>query len=76
MKRFTWIGIALIALGVLAFVIPRITYTEEQVAFDVGPVEGEIEQQRSFTIPNILAGGLVAVGGGFLVVGLARGGSR
>lgn len=72
MKGLIWAGIVLVVLGILAFAIPRITYTEDVANIDIGPVEAEVEEERSFTVPNVVAVGLVVVGGGLIIAGAAR----
>ena len=66
MRSLTTIGVILIILGILGFVVPRITYTEETTALDIGPIEVQAEQQRSIPIPDIAAG--VAVVAGLIMV--------
>ena len=52
--------------------MPRITYQEEASSVEVGPLEVQVERERSVTIPDILAGTAVAVGGALVVVGAAK----
>ncbi|MFO7545288.1 MAG: hypothetical protein R6W77_07295 [Trueperaceae bacterium] len=72
MKNLTIIGVVLIVLGLAGFVVPRITYTEETTALDLGPVEITTEQERSITIPDVAAGAAVAVGALLVIVGATR----
>jgi len=72
MKNLTIIGVILIVLGLAGFVIPRITYTEETTAVDLGPVEITAEQERSITIPDVAAGAAVAVGALLVIMGANR----
>lgn len=73
MKSLTIIGIILIVLGILGFIVPRITYTEETTALDLGPIEVQTEQQRSIPVPDIAAGVAVVAG---LVMVIAGSSSR
>lgn len=66
MRSLTTIGVILIILGILGFVVPRITFTEQRTVLDVGPVEIEAEQQRSIPIPDVAAS--VAVVAGLVMV--------
>ncbi|HZW28744.1 MAG TPA: hypothetical protein VFF08_09820 [Trueperaceae bacterium] len=66
MRSLTTIGVILIILGIVGFVVPRITFTEERTVLDVGPVEVEARQERSVPIPDIAAG--VAVVAGLVMV--------
>jgi hypothetical protein len=72
MKNLTVIGVILIVLGLAGFVIPRITYTEETTALEIGPLEVTAEQERSITIPDVAAGAAVAVGALLVIVGASR----
>lgn len=60
------IGLALIVLGVLAFVFQGITYTTDEKVVDVGPLEITAEREKSIPLPPIL-GGIALVGGIVLV---------
>ncbi len=73
MKSLTIIGIILIVLGILGFIVPRITYTEETTALDLGPIEVQAEQQQSIPVPDIAAGVAVVAG---LVMVIAGSSSR
>lgn len=74
MRSLTTIGVILIILGILGFLVPRITYTEETTALDVGPIEVTAEQQRSIPIPEIAAG--LAVVAGIVMVVMGSGSRR
>ena len=62
MRSLSTIGVILIILGILGFVIPRITFTQESTAIDVGPLEVTTETERSIPIPDIAAGAAVVAG--------------
>lgn len=66
MKTATIVGIILIVLGVLGFIFKGITYTEEEKAADLGPIELEVEEKETIPIPEILSG--IAVVGGIVLV--------
>lgn len=72
MNRLVVIGLILVVLGILGLVFPRIAWTEERTAVDLGPVEVEAEQQRSVPIPQLAAGAAIAVGAVLAVVGATR----
>lgn len=72
MNRSTWIGVMLVALGVLGLVIPRITYQEEASSVQVGPLEVQVERERTVRIPDVLAGTAIVVGGVLIGVGVSR----
>jgi drug/metabolite transporter (DMT)-like permease len=64
MKPVTWIGIVLIALGVIALVYQGITYTTRETVIELGPLKAEVEKQK--TLPPIL--GVLAIAGGVVLV--------
>lgn len=72
MKGVTIIGIVLILLGVLGFMVPRISFTETETVLDVGPLEVEAERERSIPIPDIAAGAAVVAGMALVAVGARR----
>lgn len=61
------IGIVLIVAGALALVYRGFSYTDEETAAKVGPLELKVEQQEHVSIP-LWAGILAVVGGGALVL--------
>ncbi len=73
MKNLTTIGVILVILGILGFVVPRISWTQSTTAVDIGPIEIQAEERRSIPIPDIAAGVAVAAG---LVMVVAGSGSR
>jgi hypothetical protein len=72
MRRLTVIGLVLIVLGILAFVFPRITYTQDQTTLDLGPVSVQAKKQRTVSIPDIAAGAAVAAGTVMVLAGARR----
>jgi hypothetical protein len=59
-------GALLIILGVAALVVGRISYSTQQEALKVGPMEATVETRKIITLPPVLSG-LVLVGGILLV---------
>jgi len=72
MTASRWVGLLLIALGVLGLVYGGITYTRNRKAVDLGPLQVNVEEKESIPIPPVV-GGLAIVAG--LAV-LALGGRR
>jgi uncharacterized membrane protein len=66
-----FIGIALIALGLIAFVYQGITYTTREKVVDLGPLKITADREKTLPLSPIL-GGLALVGGIVLVVAAAR----
>ena len=73
MKTTTWIGIILIAIGIVAFGYQGITYTTREKVVDLGPIQMTAEKTRTLPLSPIL-GGIALVGGiVLLVVGNKKG---
>lgn len=60
------IGIALIAIGVIALLLPFIPFTTEETVVDIGPLTATAEQEKTIDIP-LIVGGLILAGGIVLV---------
>ena len=56
------IGVALIALGVIALVYEGITYTSKEKIVDVGPLKAEVDRKKTIPLSPVL--GVVALVGG------------
>jgi hypothetical protein len=52
-------GVLLIAIGVAGLVIDNISFTEERVVVDAGPIKVTADQQHTIPIPSIA--GVIAV---------------
>lgn len=61
------IGIALIAGGALGLAYGSFSYTKENTAAKIGPVEIKVEQKETVNIP-LWAGIAAIVGGGVLLL--------
>jgi uncharacterized membrane protein len=67
MKPITVVGIALIALGVVALAYQGITYTTHEKVLKIGPLEATKETEKTIPLPPIL-GGFALAGGIVLVI--------
>jgi uncharacterized membrane protein len=67
----TFVGIALIVLGIVAFTYQGITYTSREKVIDIGPFQATAETEKTIPLSPLL-GGLALVGGIVLVVVGAR----
>ena len=65
------IGIALIALGLIALVYQGITYTTREKVVDLGPLKITADREKTLPLSPIL-GGLALAGGIVLVVAAVR----
>ena len=68
----TLIGIALVALGVVALVYQGITYTTSKNVVDLGPVKITAEKERTIPLPPIVGGLALAGGIALVVAGMRR----
>jgi uncharacterized membrane protein len=66
-----FIGIALIALGLVTLVYQGITYTTSEKVVDLGPLKITAQKEKTIPLPPIL-GGLALAGGIVLVLAAAR----
>lgn len=67
-----WLGLALVALGVLALVYRGFTYTGEKHNVSAGPLKIRVDERERVNVPTWV--GVAAVAGGAAL--LAFGGSR
>jgi uncharacterized membrane protein len=65
------IGIALVALGLIALAYQGITYTSRETVVDLGPIKATADRQRTIPLPPLL-GGLALAGGVAVLIGSAR----
>jgi uncharacterized membrane protein len=63
----TLLGIALVLLGIVAFVYQGITYTSREKIIDIGPIQATADTKKTIPLSPLL-GGLALVGGIVLVV--------
>lgn len=65
----TIVGIILLALGVLGLIYGGFTYTSEEHAVNLGPVEIGIEEKEQVNVPLWLSVGAVVLGTGTILWG-------
>ncbi len=65
------IGIALVALGLIALAYQGITYTSRETIVDLGSIKATADRQKTIPLSPIL-GGLALAGGVAVVIGSAR----
>lgn len=70
MKSTSLLGLALIALGVIALVYQGITYTTHKKVVDIGPIEATKEEHKTIPLPPIL--GVIALAGGIFIIARDR----
>ena len=68
MKIATILGIVLVIIGIVGLVYGGFTYTAaKQTTVQVGPLEVNAKEKRTFPIPS-LAGGVLVAGGIILLI--------
>jgi hypothetical protein len=72
MKLSTIIGILLIALGAIALVYPRISYTKREKVLDIGPLQATAETKESIPLSPIVAAVAIVGGIGLIIAGNKR----
>lgn len=63
------IGIVLVVLGALGLVYGGFSYTKEETAAKIGPMEIKVAQQENVNIPLWVGIGAIVIGGALLVMG-------
>ena len=66
MKSTTWVGIVLMAIGIIVLAYQGITYTTQNKVLDIGPIHATREEHRTIPLPPII--GVVALVGGVNVL--------
>ncbi len=67
MKTYTFTGIILIVIVIVAFAYQGITYTTREKVVDIGPIQMTAEKTKTLPLPPIV-GGVALVGGIVLLV--------
>ena len=70
MKGTSLLGLALIAIGVLALAYQGISYTTHKKVVDIGPIEATREEHKTIPVPPIV--GVIALAGGIFVLARDR----
>lgn len=65
------LGVALIALGVIALVYQGFTYTTQKKVLDIGPIQATKEEHHSIPVPPVI--GVIALISGVAVLAMGRG---
>lgn len=65
------VGILLIVLGLVSLIAGGFSYTTREKVLDIGPIEATAETQKTFPVPPIL-GGIVLAAGVALVLTVGR----
>jgi hypothetical protein len=71
MNGRTFLGVALIVIGVIALVYQSFTYTTRKKVLDIGPIQATKEEHHSLPVPPVI--GVLALVSGVAVLALGRG---
>ncbi|MEG2049256.1 MAG: hypothetical protein RR855_15240 [Comamonas sp.] len=66
------VGLVLIVLGALALIYGGFSYTKENTAAKLGPLEIKVQEKETVSIPLWAGIGAIVVGGVLLVAGRKR----
>ena len=66
------IGMLLVVIGILALVIPSITFTKREKVVDLGPIQATSEKKENIPLSPILGVTALVVGAGLLIVGATK----
>jgi uncharacterized membrane protein YidH (DUF202 family) len=64
------LGIALIVAGIVAFVLPYITFTQKEKIIDLGPIQAEATKEKSIPVSPIVGGVLLLAGAGLTIAAM------
>ena len=71
-KKLAYVGLALVLLGVLAFVYGGVGYTRQEREMELGSFDANVEMPEKHRLPLWGSGVLLAAGLSLVVVGLRR----
>lgn len=66
------IGIILVVIGILALVVPSISFTKREKVVDFGPIQATADKKETIPLSPILGVSALVVGAGLLVVGATK----
>jgi hypothetical protein len=72
MKPILLVGIVLIILGTIALAYQGITYTTREKVLDIGPIQATKKTEKTFPLPPIIGGAVLAAGIVLLVMGARK----
>jgi uncharacterized membrane protein YidH (DUF202 family) len=71
MNGRTLLGVALVAIGIIALVYQGFTYTTHKKVLDIGPIQATKEEHNTVPIPPVI--GVIALISGVVVLATGRG---
>jgi hypothetical protein len=72
MKALLWVGLVLLALGILSLFVPL--PRRESAGFEAGGISVGVTTQRKETVSPIVSGALILAGAGLIVAGRRKSG--
>lgn len=64
------LGIILIVIGIVAMVLPGISFTRKEKILDIGPIEAVAEKKETLPLSPLLGVTSLAAGAAIIVAGL------
>jgi len=72
MRSFIFIGLTLVALGILGLAYQGLAYAARETITDVGPVQLSADRERAVWIPPLLGGVAVLAGAALCAAGMRK----
>ncbi len=72
MKLMVVIGVILVVLGIVALIYQGIPYTSERDTVHLGPIQTSVETKKTFAIPPLVGGLMLAGGIVSIILGLKK----
>ena len=72
MKITVILGVILVIFGAIALIQGGFSYTDRDKVVDIGPVEVQTEEKKTFPFPPVVGGAALALGAVLVVVGATR----
>jgi uncharacterized membrane protein YidH (DUF202 family) len=69
MKPLGWVGVALIAVGIVTLAIGGISYSHKKKIMKLGPIQATHTEKKRIPLPPILGIACIVVGGGIVIAG-------
>jgi uncharacterized membrane protein HdeD (DUF308 family) len=66
------LGITLIVAGILALVLPYVTFTKKEKVLDIGPIEAVAEKQENVPLSPIIGIVILLAGTGIVIASAVK----
>jgi hypothetical protein len=65
-------GIILVIAGIVALVLPYITFTKQQKVLDIGPIQAVKQEQQSIPLSPIVGTVILVAGAGIVIASVVK----